>query len=151
MITSRPTTIEDVLAILNDPSEVTESEMGSAFAGRDIEPIMRELLCIGRADTISNDDERMFILGHFPECGARRTWCIMSKHTDSCGLETMLAVRGAVERVLQEHPTDTFVSVSSSKHPKRDRFFAVLGFHKIGESDGFATFVLTPRAGVIAH
>jgi hypothetical protein len=153
MISSRPCTIDDIKTVLANLSDVTKGELDRFGAQPDqVAELAEAFIASGPAETMLADDEPLFILGHYYSgIGFRHTWCFSTKAIEKKPRETALAAAEAVQRLLKGYPSVNFVSVSYSVHPKRDRMFHALGFHKVREDANSATFFLLPEAATKSH
>jgi hypothetical protein len=147
MINHHAASPDDLKIILGDLSDITKSEIDAVAPGVDVEALGRAMLSSGLAEISLSDSTPLFIVGHYPACeGCRGTWCLAGKATETLRRETLAAASDQVERMLKNHPSDQFTSVSYSLHPKRDWFFASMGFHKRIDYGDRAVFDLLPIA-----
>lgn len=145
MLSHRVPFFDDIQAILGNLSDITKSEIDTFAPGMDMEVFARAMLSSGPAEISFSDDTPLFIVGHYTvDVGFRGTWCLAGKATETLRRETLAAASDQVERMLAEHPHDQFTSISYSQHPKRDWFFAAMGFHKRIDYGDRAVFDLLP-------
>lgn len=149
MLSHRKASFYDVRMILSDLSEVTKSEIAAVFANSgaaSINGLAHVLFLSGPSEISFSDDVPLFIVGHYPMgIGLRGTWCFAGKATETLRRETFAAATRQVNRMRTAHPLDRFTSVSYSQHPKRDWFFAAMGFRKRADFGGEAVFDLLPE------
>lgn len=147
MLSYRKALFEDVEAILADLSDVTRSEFEAACRDMSVKQLAKGLFELGPSDISFSGSIPLFIVGHYPiEIDLRGTWCFAGKAVETLRRETLTAASSQVERMLANFPYSQFTSVSYSTHPRRDWFFAAMGFHKRLDTGDEAVFDLLPVA-----
>jgi hypothetical protein len=144
----RMASYDDVKAILANLSDVTRSEINAVGINASADEFAKAMLAAGPAEVSLADDVPLFVVGHSPlDAGRRVTWCVAGKAAECLRHETLEAATSQVERMITAYPHDQFTSVSYSTHPKRDWFFAAMGFHKTADYGDRAVFELLPAGG----
>lgn len=145
MESHRAASLDDVKMILDDLSDITKSEIAAVTLGYDKEQLANLVFNSGPSEISFSDGVPLFIVGHYPiDMYLRATWCFAGKATEVHRRATLAAAARQVERMMVDHPDDRFISVSYSRHPKRDWFFAMMGFHKRQDFGAGAVFDLLP-------
>lgn len=145
MESHRAASLDDVKMILDDLSDITKSEIAAVSIGYDRDVLANLVFNSGPSEISFSDEIPLFIVGHYPiDMCLRATWCFAGKATEVHRRATLAAAARQVERMMVDHPHDRFVSVSYSQHPKRDWFFAMMGFHKRQDFGSGAVYDLLP-------
>jgi hypothetical protein len=145
MLNHRVASFEDARSVLSNLCDVTKSEIEAIGLNANEEEFVKTLLACGPAEISLWDKTPIAIFGHYPiGPGFRHTWCFAGKAVETLHRETLLAASSQVKRILADYPQTQFTSVSYSQHPKRDWFFAVIGFHKRIDFGDKAIFDLLP-------
>lgn len=132
MISARPTTLADVMAVLAQPSAVTAREMERAkLTSWQALKLFRDNLTEGEARTVSIDGEIGFILGIAPHPMLPRRsslWFIATERYWKTGAAGVRFGRSFIKSLESRYPGEYLTARSWSDHEDVERWFALLGF-----------------------
>ncbi len=145
MIGHRRGTFADVDHVLSDLSDVSAIEMMN-FECTKWDMLKRARACMdsGGLDCLVENDEPLAMIGTVITNGqpyTHRTWFIASKKYFDMGVKSVIAGRRYMSTLAKSRPGVSFESLTASSHPEVERWFALLGFRRIQELDGFALYV----------
>jgi hypothetical protein len=133
----------DVEYILENLSEVSAAEM-MAFELTNWDMMHRARQCMktGGLDCIIENGKPLAVIGSIYEKDPyiHRTWFIATQQYFDMGVKAVLASRRYMTTLAKSRPGVCFQAFTGSPHPQVERWFALLGFQKIQELDGFALY-----------
>lgn len=138
MIEFGPVGEEDIRAVIDTPHPVTASEFENAgVVAADLLAHLQLEDTAALACTI--DGKLAFIAASFQHSEEARSTMFLAVD----GVDNKKLALGARKWGREEHerfPGKHAISMSYSTHPMRDRFFAALGFKKVGEGENHVVF-----------
>lgn len=134
MISSAPTMLAHIMAVLEDPSEITRRELEVAgFNKWTALKFLRDCLKDGEARTVTIDGRIGFILGVAPHPMLPRhssLWFIATEAYWKTGAAGVRYGRAFLRGVEQRYPEEELTARTWSDHPDVERWFALLGFRQ---------------------
>jgi len=136
----RPTTAEDVRAVLGNLSLISAEELNKAGV-IDREAVVLALLSGGEAETFCEAGAPVCILGCTVSDRRLGTWFIATERFFNLKAATVFPSRRVLREIRERHPGIPIEACSWSKHPQARRWFELLGF-KLLEANGYLRFRL---------
>jgi hypothetical protein len=146
MITHRPAKYSDVFAILEDLSDVSRAEMMN-FDRSNWDALYCAKACMrgGGLDCLVENGTPLAVIGtvsNAEDCYKHATWFMASKKFFDLGVKSVIGGQRYMRQLAKSRPGVSFESLTASKHPQVERWFALLGFRRVMVySQGYELYV----------